>query len=195
MFAHVSPAEFYPHLRVLVGVVIGLGLTRLLNGVSRFIQHPGKLKVYPAHLIWVATVIVTIMHFWWWEFALSGQGWDFGLFAFVLFYAFLFFLLASLLFPDDMSEYAGFEDYFLSRRRWFFGLFALTLVADVFDTLVKGPGYFEALGVEYRIRIPAAVLACLFAAKTDNRRFHLIFAAIYLLYTVSWIARVYWTMI
>ena len=37
-------------------------------------------------------------------------------------------LLASLLFPDDMSDYDGYEDYFLSRRRWFFGLFATTFV-------------------------------------------------------------------
>jgi hypothetical protein len=189
-----TPAEFYLHIRVLISLVLGLGLTRLLTGMSRFIQHPERLKVYPVHMVWVATVILTIMNFWWWEFALIRLDWNFALFAFVLFYALLFFLLASLLFPEDMSDYAGFEDYFLSRRRWFFGLLALTLVVDFVDTAVKGPDHLAALGLEYKIRIPVAFLACIAAARTDSRRFHQAFAAVYLVYTIGWIVRVYWRM-
>src|SRR6187399_2367830 len=181
-----TPAEFYLHIRVLISLVLGLGLTRLLTGLSRFIQHPERLKVYPVHLVWVATVILTIMNFWWWEFALIRLDWNFALFAFVLFYAFLFFLLASLLFPEDMSDYAGFEDYFFSRRRWFFGLLALTLVVDFIDTVVKGADHLAMLGIEYKIRLPVAIAACIAAARSDSRRFHIAFAAIYLAYTVSW---------
>ncbi len=186
-------ADFYLHVRVLVSLVLGLGLTRLLAGVSRFIQHPGRQKVYPVHLVWVAALILTMMNFWWWEFALIRVEWNFALFAFVLFYAFLFYLLASLLFPDDLTDYTGFEDYFFSRRRWFFGLLALTLVVDVFDTIIKGADYLAALGIEYEIRLVAMILGCLVAARTDNRRFHLTFAVLYLAYTISWIVRVYWT--
>jgi len=40
-----------------------------------------------------------------------------------------------------------------------------------------------------------ALIGCLFAAKTDSRRFHLVFAGVYLAYTISWIVRVYWTTI
>lgn len=187
------PAEFFLHIRVLISLVLGLGLTRLLTGVSRFIQHPGRQKAYPVHLIWVATLILTIMHFWWSEFALIRLDWNFALFAFVLFYAFLLFLLACLLFPEDMSDYKGFEDYFLSRRRWFFGLFAFTLAIDYVDTAVKGARHLAALGIEYDIRLAVAILACIAAARTENRRFHLAFAAIYLAYMISWIVRVYWT--
>jgi hypothetical protein len=188
----VDAAQFYLHLRVLVGLVLGLGLTRLLAGVSHFIQHPGKLAIFPPHLIWVATLALMMMNFWWWEFALIKGAWNFGLFAFVLFYAFLFFLLASLLFPDEIAEYDSFEAYFISRRKWFFGLLALTFVVDYFDTLVKGSDYLKMLGVEYRIHIPVALAGCLAAAISDNRRLHLAFAVIYLLYTISWIGRMYW---
>jgi hypothetical protein len=184
--------EFYLHVRVLVSLVLGLGLTRLLTGLSRFIQHPGRQKAYPVHLVWVATLILTMMNFWWWEFALIRLEWNFALFAFVLFYAFLFFLLACLLFPDDLTDYAGFEDYFFSRRHWFFGLLALTLVVDFIDTRIKGAGHLAALGFEYEIRLVVAILACLAAARIENRRFHVAFAGVYLLYTISWIVRVYW---
>ena len=184
--------QIYVHVRILVSLVLGLGLTRLLTGISRFIQHPGQLRIYPIHMIWVMTIILTIMDFWWWEFALIRQHWTFALFAFVLFYAFLFFLLASLLFPDEMKEYSGFEDYFFSRRRWFFGLLAVSLIADFIDTLAKGSDHLAALGVEYEVRIPVAIMACIVAAVTESRRFHLAFAAAYLAYTISWIIRIYW---
>ncbi|KRA83117.1 hypothetical protein [Altererythrobacter sp. Root672] len=184
--------EFYLHIRVLISLVLGLGLTRLLTGISKLIQHPDRQKIYPTHLIWVAILILTIMNFWWWEFALIRLNWNFALFAFVLLYAFLFFLLASLLFPEDMTDYSGFEDYFLSRRRWFFGLLGLTLVADFIDTAVKGGPYLEALGIEYMVRIPVAIILCVTAAVIENRRFQLAFALLYLAYTISWIVRVYW---
>lgn len=188
-----AQTEFYLHVRVLVSLVLGLGLTRLLNGLSRFIQHPGRQAVYIVHLLWVATIILTMMNFWWWEFALIRAQWNFALFAFVLFYAFLFFLLACLLFPEDMSDYEGFEDYFLSRRRWFFGILGLTLVVDFVDTIAKGAGHLAALGLEYDVRLPVMLLACIVAGTSANRRFHFALALVYLVYTVSWIARAYWT--
>ncbi|OYX07972.1 MAG: hypothetical protein B7Z08_11470 [Sphingomonadales bacterium 32-68-7] len=188
-----NQAEFYLHVRVLVSLVLGLGLTRLLTGLSRFIQHPSRQKAYSTHLVWVATLILTIMHFWWWEFALIRLDWNFALFALVLFYAFLFFLLACLLFPDDIAEYKGFEDYFLSRRRWFFGLIALTQVADFLDTAAKGSSHLAALGPEYKIRLAVVILGCIVAGRSANRRLHLVFAAAFLAYTISWIVRVYWS--
>jgi hypothetical protein len=103
--------DVYLHIRIVIGIVLGLALTRILAGLSRFIQHPGRDKVYAVHLLWVAAVLVTAIHFWWWEFHLSTiWPWRFTIFGFVLFYAFLLFLLAALLFPDDMRDYDGYRD-------------------------------------------------------------------------------------
>ena len=49
-----------------------------------------------------------------------------AVFFFLIAYAVTLFLLAALLFPDKLDEYRGYEDFFLTRRRWFFGVFALT---------------------------------------------------------------------
>jgi len=184
--------EVYLHIRVLIGVVLGLGLTRLLSGVARIVQHPGKRILYSTHLIWVAAILVMIVHFWWWQFALIRvETWRFELFVFVLFYAFLYYLLASLLFPEEMEEYAGYEDYFLSRRRWFFGLLGTSFVVDFFDTLLKGRAHLATLGPEYEIRLVISILLCGVAAWTADRRFQFAFAAVYLAYYVTWILRVW----
>ncbi len=56
--------------------------------------------------------------------------WSFGIFVFVISYAVVLYLLVALLFPDSISEYAGYEDFFIKRRRWFFGLLATTFVSQ-----------------------------------------------------------------
>ncbi len=192
MAESVTSLDIYFHVRVLIGVVVGLGVTRILSGVARIVQHPGRTPLYAPHLVWVLVILISIVHFWWWEFELAHiSPFRFQLFVFVLFYAFLFFLLASLLFPDDLSDYDGYEDYFLSRRRWFFGLFAATFIVDLADTLMKGRGRLIELGPEYEIKLAICIPLCLVAALTANRRFHLLFPVIYLVYYLSWILRVF----
>ncbi|TGQ50071.1 hypothetical protein EN854_34435, partial [Mesorhizobium sp. M4B.F.Ca.ET.211.01.1.1] len=94
-----------------------------LKGLSSAIQHPGKTRIYPVHMAWVASMVLYILHFWWWEFSLREIAqWTFGIYLYLLFYAFIIYLLCSMLFPDSLKEYDGYEDYFMSRRAWFFGL-------------------------------------------------------------------------
>ena len=38
----VSPHEIFTHVRIVMGMVIGLGITRMLAGIAGFIQHPGR---------------------------------------------------------------------------------------------------------------------------------------------------------
>lgn len=184
--------ELYLHIRVIISIVLGIAITRILAGLARFVQHPGKLKVYPVHLIWAFTVLIASIHFWWWEFGLTAvQVWRFELFLFVLFYAFLFALMANILFPDNLDEYDGYRDYFLSRRGWFFGLLILSLITDIFDTEIKGRAYVARFGLEYPLRIAAMIVLSGIAIRTRNARYQLGFAILYLVYYVSWIVRVY----
>jgi hypothetical protein len=135
----VPPAEAFGHVRIIIGMILGLCVSRLLTGLARFIQHPGKQKIYPVHLAWVGFILLSVIHFWWFEFGLRTIPlWTFEKYLFVIFYAGLYFLLCTLLFPDSMEEYTGYRDYFISRRKWFFGILALVHVVDVMDTLLKG---------------------------------------------------------
>ena len=187
-----TPEEVFPHIRIVIGMVVGLGVTRLLTGVARIIQHPGKDALYGVHLAWVASLLLYLVHFWWWEFGLFGiDDWTFGVYLFVIGYAVSLFLLCALLFPDSMADYAGYEDFFLARRAWFFGLLAATYLMDVVDTLIKGEAHFARFGTEYLIRTPLLVGLCLVAIWTRDRRFHLALVAFTLIYQISWIARLF----
>lgn len=192
MHEAIGSHEVYSHVRILIGVVLGLGLTRLLSGIAGIVQHPGKRPLYVTHLLWVAIMVVLIVHFWWWEFGLIRVPvWRFELFCFILTYAFLHYLLATLLFPESMEEYSGYKDYFLSRRRWIFGLLIAVFAADYADTLIKGREHLEALGVEYQARLIVGILLFAVAICTRNLRFHFILAVAFLVYYVSWIIRAY----
>ena len=140
--------EYFAHVRTIIAMVLGLSLARLVNGLTRFVQHPGTIKIYPVHLGWVIFLLITIVHFWWYEFHLSRISvWTFPLYGFLLFYAMVFAALTALLFPDHMDEYKGFEDYFEQRKRWFFGLLAFAFLLDIGDTLIKGDDYLQSLGI------------------------------------------------
>jgi hypothetical protein len=130
--------ELYSHVKVVISIIVGLGITTLLKGFAQFVQHPKRAKASILHLGWAASLLLWIIHFWWWEFRLAMvQQWTFAIYFFVILYAILFYFLSTLLFPSDLKDYTGYEDYFLSRRRWFFGFLAATFLADIIDTSLK----------------------------------------------------------
>lgn len=181
-------SELFPHVRIVMGMVIGLGITRLLTGYAGLIQHPGRAKLSALHLLWGFSILVELVLFWWWEYELYGvKDWSFGLFAFLIGYAVTLFLLAALIFPDKIEEYDGYEDFFLKRRHWFFSILGATFLLDIVDTLLKGEPYFDTLGVGYLMQVPIGLALCGIAIWTPNRRFQLALVLIHLAYQVWWI--------
>jgi hypothetical protein len=186
--------DLYLHVRVVISIIVGLCITTLLNGFARFVQHPKRAKVSILHLGWAASLLLWIIHFWWWEFRLTlVPQWTFAIYSFIILYAILFYSLCTLLFPSDLQDYSGYEDYFLSRRHWFFGFLAATFVADIIDTNLKGSAYLHSFGMEYPIRIAASLIVCCIAMFTRNRRVQLVLLTVSLLYQISFILRLYGT--
>ncbi|RYE07616.1 MAG: hypothetical protein EOP22_17185 [Hyphomicrobiales bacterium] len=177
-----------------MGIVVGLGLTRLLTGLAAIAQNPRRAKVSGLHLLWTLFVLVELVLFWWWEYALIEQPhWSFGDFAFVVGYAMTLFLMAALLVPDRLDDYAGYEDYFLSRRHWFFGVFAATLVFDLIDTLGKGGDYAGSVGADYWIQIPISLALAALAIWSRDRRLHYAIVLLQLAYQAWWIWLLFYT--
>jgi hypothetical protein len=189
-----SNSDLYLHVRVVISIIVGLCITTLLSGFARFVQHPRRERFSILHLGWAASLLLWIIHFWWWEFRLSMvQTWTFASYFFVILYAILFYFLCTLLFPSDLKDYANYEDYFISRRKWFFGFLAATFLADVIDTSLKGSSYLHSFGIEYPIRIIVNLLICAIAISTSNRRVQLTLLAVSFLYHVALISLVYST--
>jgi len=181
--------DAFVHVRLILGFVISLSLARLLTGLARFVQHPG-LKRDPLHLLWAASIVLLLVHFWWWEFWLGMvKVWTFEIYAFLVAFVFQLYLLTALLFPDDISEYGSYGEYFMHRRKWFFGLFASVNVFDVIDTLIKGPEHVSRYEADYWIQPPIYIVLSLIAIATTSRKYHYAFVAVNLVYQLFFVAR------
>lgn len=178
----------FTHVRIFVGIVTGLSVARLLTGLARFVQHPHRDQIYPVHLCWTFYLLLSVVHFWWFEFSLIRLPvWTFPVYFFVISYAALFFLICAILFPDRMDDYSGFAHYFHARQKWFYGLLAGLTVADVGDTAVKGLDHMIALGPAYLLRQAAFFGLAVVAMFVQDRRFHIAFVAAGLAAEVAWI--------
>lgn len=192
---HPPPAaDAFTHVRIILGFVISLSLARLLSGFAQFVQHPG-LKRDPLHLLWAASILLLLVHFWWWEFGLAAiRIWTFDKYVFLIAFAFQLYLLTTLLFPDSIAEYENYCDYFMRRRKWFFGLFASVNVFDVIDTLIKGPEHVSKYEADYWVQPPLYVALSLIAIATPNRKFHYAFVTLNLAYQLYFIGHAFSTL-
>ena len=55
--------DVYTHIRIVISMVVGLGIARLLTGMARFVQHPGRIRIYPVHLAWAVSILLFLVDF------------------------------------------------------------------------------------------------------------------------------------
>ena len=80
MNAATAASELFPHVRIVMGMVVGLGITRILMGLAGIIQHRTRPRLSLIHLLWAGSMLLELVFFWWWEFELSTiDTWSFGL--------------------------------------------------------------------------------------------------------------------
>jgi len=195
MQSDIAASQIFPHVRIVMGMVVGLGMTRLLSGVARVIQHPDRHPPSAIHLGWVLFVLLMLVHFWWWEIRLFEiSHWTFVIYLFLIGYAVLLFLLCAFLFPESMVDYRDYEDFFFRRRSWFFAALAATYLIDLADTLLKGRAHLEALGAEYLARIPIGVGVCILAMVVRNKTAHAVLVIGMLAYEAVFIFRLFDTL-
>ena len=120
------------HIRVVMGIILGLSITTVLKGLAQIIEHPQRRGCSALHLGWVAWTLISLVTFWWWEFRLiEVHRWTFETYLFVIVYCATWFLLCALLFPDDLREYGSYGNYLMQRRRWIFSVIAALTLLDL----------------------------------------------------------------
>jgi hypothetical protein len=56
-----TTADIFLHVRVVMGIVVGLSIARLVY----FVQNPGKKRVYFVHIGWTMFMLPMLVHFRW----------------------------------------------------------------------------------------------------------------------------------
>jgi hypothetical protein len=171
----------FEYLGVLISVVMGLGITHLLMGVTKVVQHRDTVRVYWVHTVWTLNVLVYILVIWWGMFWWSSlDEWSFFQFLFVTLYAIVLFLLAAVLYPWDIPADMDFEEYFYKNRIWFFGLLALAWGIDVPETTMKAEMGLRGLPQAYFVFIAVLMSLILIGVFTRSRRYHAFLALAWL---------------
>src|SRR5688572_1100019 len=115
----------FQHVMVLASIILGLGITHLLLGVNAAIDRISSdrpIRLSWASGFWLAYLFVWMVLFWWWEFRLLDllEYWSLWRYFVVIGYALVLFLLVALLVPKDWGSIENMDQYFLSKRRWFY---------------------------------------------------------------------------
>ena len=179
----------FSYLSFLTSVVLALGVTRLMTGIGKLLQHRGRVTLYWIHLLWALNVFLFLVLDWWILFRWhTQQSWTFFLFVFVLLTPIVTFLLSVLLFPEPIEEGLDLKQHFYTNQRWFFILGALLPPLDAIDTLLKGWEHFVAQGPIYPLTLLLLFVLMISAARTQRERFHAFFAIFFLAYILVFIA-------
>jgi len=181
--------EIFIHIRIIIGMILGLSVARLVSGVTQFIQHPGKERINLLHLGWAVFVFLSIVYFWWFEFALYKiQEWTFGEYLVLICYAVAFVMLAAIIFPDNVGSHTGLKEYFWTRRNVFYALLLILLLIDCLDTMMKGSAYYLNLyGWYYPVRQALLISGTIGAFFSSSKRYHVYFVIFALVFQIAWI--------
>jgi hypothetical protein len=98
----------FTYLSVLIGLILGLGMTQLMEGIGRLFHHRQRIQWYWPVKLWIGTLLILHIQAWWAMYELRHiPHWTFISFLIVLLQPILLFLLAALALPDSDEKDPG----------------------------------------------------------------------------------------
>ena len=181
--------DSFNYVAVLVSIIIGLGLTRVLSGLSEAMQAGNRRRTYWIHTVWMINLLNSLMLTWWvlYRWRVAPQ-WNFFLFVWVTIAPTLLYLASGVLCPGEL-ESAGAstwrEYYYANRRAFFFSLVPIWPL-DIIDTLLKGKQHFIDQGVLYLPSMAIWTIGSIIAGISRNERYHAFWAVAFPLYQIGY---------
>ena len=124
--------DAFSYLSVLLSIVLGLGITQLLQGYGRLMSARSRVRLYWPALLWAVSLLFAHVQNWWSMFSLRSRAhWNFLDFALVLSNPVLLYLLAALVLPEKMEGEVDLEAHYYDHSRWFFALLLLLITFSV----------------------------------------------------------------
>ena len=130
----------FKHVVVPIGVVIALGVARIVNALSDYIQHRRQIRFDWPHSLWCGVIFLYLVGLWWISWGLrevDAELWSYFTLIFLLVGPALLYLATTLLLPEvpkqgqlDLSlrfEEVG-RAFFLSLAGFFVWLVAMELL-------------------------------------------------------------------
>lgn len=172
----------FEYITVLLSIIVGLGITHLLIGIARLINHPDQYRVYWIHLLWTVQTFEWLVYFWWFNLTMgTREEWTGLLYTFFIMWVVVSFLRCAVIIPIDFPKNGNFRDYFFAKRRWFFGLLIAEGLFNLADTAIKGVDLHIWMSTLF-VFVPLAA-----AAWTKNTRFHGALVVVWISFSTLWL--------
>ena len=159
--------EIFEYLMVMVAIILGLGVTQVLRGLSKIVrsEHPSSIVATWATLLFILHVQL------WWAFWDLGQveQWTQAYFILLIAIPCSLFAMTELLLPMGSAPETDWQAHFFSIRVWYFRLFLIFVVLATLNTWV----FLDTpLTHPYRIMQLAQMALALVGLNTTNLRMH-----------------------
>lgn len=142
--------DAFEYLSVLISIVLGLGITQLLSGFSRWLVQRATFRAYGPAIAWAAFLLVVHVQTWWSMFGLRHYAeWSFLQFSIVLLQPILLFLLATLVLPGSSASDLDLKGNYFAQRPWFFGLFLFLLVVSIVKDVLRSGSLPEPINLAF----------------------------------------------
>jgi hypothetical protein len=105
--SHTLDGGAFKHVVVPIGVVIALGVARIVSAASHYIQHHQRVRFSLGHGLWCVILFLWFVGLWWivWGLRLVDTSlWSYFTLIFLLIGPCLMYLAATLLLPDMPAE-------------------------------------------------------------------------------------------
>ena len=132
----------------MVGVVLALAVSHVLNFIATVISNPERIKAYWLHFLWTALILALNLHAWLLLWSFHGQTeFPVGHVGRLLFLAALTFIVARILVPElQPDQRLDLRAHYLQIRVPFFATLSLCLLFPVLGSIVlEGGSFFEPL--------------------------------------------------
>jgi hypothetical protein len=177
--------DAFTYLSVLLGVILGLAITQILQGFRGLLHARERVVIYWPSLVWAGLVLIVAVQSWWAMFGLRQvSDWTFLAFAVVLMENIGIYMLAALVFPDFAEgRRVDLHGTYFRQARWFYGL----LVAALMFSMLKDRVVFGAFPTGWNLAFHLVVIAGSFAAafirsETFHKAYTVFSALLFLTY-------------
>ena len=157
----------FEYLMVLVSIILGLGMTQALRGLSKIARSDAP---YRALTLWVIVLIYLYMQVWWALWDLNEIAvWTQVYFSLIVFIPCAMFAATELLVPMGTTSETDWQAHFFKVRGWFF---AAMLVFTVLATLETRILLGVPLTHPYRLMQVSVMVLEIIGFVTSNPRVH-----------------------
>jgi hypothetical protein len=124
--------SIFEYLMVLVSIILGLGMTQTLRGLSKIARGDAP---YVVLTLWAAFLGYVYVQVWWALWDLNEvTSWNQGYFTLIVLIPCSMFAATELLVPMGTTSETDWRAHFFRVRRWFFAVMILFTLLATFET-------------------------------------------------------------